>query len=555
MNARRRLLYGILITVAAGLAVGRIGSAQLLYEPSVHRDASDPGDKRRVWPKTRPAPLPTFSSNDRSRWATVRALVDDGTYVVGRRSRDLILDTAGAQFGVLDPLQALVTAQAGYAMRTSSDRSAFRHPGDSGIIFEDGYQSVDKVLHPAKLEFYSSKPPLLSTLIAGLYWLLQLLFGWTLKDNPGAVVRAVLLLVNAAPFVIYLQQISRLADQFGRTDWGRFFVLASAAYGTLVTPFLTTLNNHTLATYCVLFALVAVVEIWRRAPRGRGGCADQPATSPWQYHAAAGFFSAFAVCNELPALSFAVAVFLLLLLWAPRQVLFFLAAAAVPAAAFFLTNYAALGQLKPAYSEFGGPWYEYEGSHWQKPAEGQVKSGIDWARLRETRGTYVFHMLIGHHGLFSLTPLWLLALGPMLGGLWHLKKNWRRARLADSAAGDGLPWFLAPLTLGLTVVVIGFYALRSDNYGGHTVGLRWLMWLTPLWLMCLLPSADWLGGSRWGRGAAYLCLGISVLSASYSLWNPWRHPWLYDLLVAFGWPAYEMDMRVTAGAAQSLLNP
>ena len=27
-----------------------------------------------------------FSSNDKSRWATVRALVDDGTFVIGKRT-------------------------------------------------------------------------------------------------------------------------------------------------------------------------------------------------------------------------------------------------------------------------------------------------------------------------------------------------------------------------------------------------------------------------------------------------------------------------------------
>ena len=43
----------------------------------------------------------------------------------------------------------------------------------SGIVFEDGWQTIDKVLHPERQEFYSSKPPLLPTLVAGEYWLLQ----------------------------------------------------------------------------------------------------------------------------------------------------------------------------------------------------------------------------------------------------------------------------------------------------------------------------------------------------------------------------------------------
>src|SRR5438105_4827108 len=65
MKTSRRLIYGILIIVAVGSAVGRILSTQLVFEPSLHRDEKDPTDRRRLWPRTRPAPMPTFRSHDR----------------------------------------------------------------------------------------------------------------------------------------------------------------------------------------------------------------------------------------------------------------------------------------------------------------------------------------------------------------------------------------------------------------------------------------------------------------------------------------------------------
>jgi hypothetical protein len=83
-------------------------------------------------------------------------------------------------------------------------------------------------------------------------------------------------------------------------------------------------------------------------------------------------------------------------------------------------------------------------------------------------------------------------------------------------------------------VVISFYIIRTHNYGGWTNGPRWLMWLTPLWLLCMLPVADRLGTRRWGRVLALLLLALSVMSASYQLWNPWRHPWIYNLMDAAG---------------------
>jgi hypothetical protein len=101
---------------------------------------------------------------------------------------------------------------------------------------------------------------------------------------------------------------------------------------------------------------------------------------------------------------------------------------------------------------------------------------------------------------------------------------------------------VAVLTLLLSLIVFGFYIAyvndRNRNYGGWTIGLRWLMWLTPLWLLTMLPIVDWLAARRWGRGLAYIFLAVSVLSASYPGWNPWRHPWLYNFLESNHWIHY-----------------
>src|SRR5258707_2420414 len=78
----RRSVYGLLLVVAVGMACGHIVSAQRVYEPAQSADASG---RRAAWPATRPALSPMFGSNDRSRWATVAALVDNGTYVIGER--------------------------------------------------------------------------------------------------------------------------------------------------------------------------------------------------------------------------------------------------------------------------------------------------------------------------------------------------------------------------------------------------------------------------------------------------------------------------------------
>jgi hypothetical protein len=535
----RKRVYAILATVAAATVAGRILAVELIYEPSVHRSDKEPLTAGRPWPAVRPLPMPTFGSNDRSRWATVRSLVEEGTYVIGRRDRKVVAASAVSLLGARDGVEAAVLAAAGYAARTRSD---------VGLVTQDGWQTVDKVLHPDKLEYYSSKPPLLATVVAGLYWLLYRL-DWTLENARWTVVGLILLVVNLLPYLIYLGLLSRLLDRYGKSDWGRLYVFACAAFATLLTTFAITLNNHSIATCSALFALYPALRIWDLSgPKPGPESAGAQRPPPRYLFMLAGFFAAFTAANELPAVAYLVLLGTALLVRVPgRTLAYFVPAAAVPIAAFFLTNYLAIGQWRPAYDEFGGVWYEYEGSHWRKPAAGEQKSGIDWAGLKETRAEYAFHMLLGHHGLFSLSPIWIIAMAGMIAAVVGLRSAGADAGPEGKQPAQYLHRGLSPpsgltavawLTLALTLVVVGFYLIKSDNYGGWTSGLRWLIWLSPLWLLAMLPLADRLGATRWGRGLALALLAWSVVSVAYSARNPWRHPWLYNFMQGQGWIPY-----------------
>jgi hypothetical protein len=493
----RRGAYALLIIVAVAGIAGRILGVGRVYEPWLSRDPgkSEGEDRRGVWPATRPEPQPTHGDNDRSRWDTVRALVENHTYAIGHRES-------------YDPETRKAT--------------------DSGIVSEDGWKTIDKVMNPATKDFYSSKPPLLPTIVAGGYWLFHDGLGWSMTDerHRWEIVPALLLVLNVLPWGIALWLLARLAERHGTTDWGRFLVVAAAGFGTFVTTFSVTLNNHTVAAWSALFALYAAMRIW--SPDEAHG------RRPVGLYALAGFFAAFTACNELPAAAFAVALFLMLLWESPRYALTaFLPAALLPVAAFFLTNYLAIGELNPAYEKFGGPWYDYEGSYWRNAR------GIDIAGSQESRGVYAFHLLLGHHGAFSLTPVFLLS----LAGMVMLSLRARPALLTRPAEAakvgtDRALTLAGLLTLGVTVVVLAFYILfldeRKRNYGGWTSGPRWLIWLAPLWLVALLPAADWLGRRRWGRALGYALLAVSVISVSYPQYSPWRHPWLYNFLEAHG---------------------
>ena len=373
--------------------------------------------------------------------------------------------------------------------------------------------------------------PLLTVLGAGEYWVLKKLFGWSLKEQPWLVVRTILFTFNALPFVLYLWLLARLLDRIGVSDWASFFLVGAAAFGTLVTPFLITFNNHTLATFTVLIALYTALRIW------------DGENQLWLF-AISGFFTGFLVTNELPAAAFGAALFALLAWRQPwRTFSIFTPLALLPIAALLLSNYLLLGQWKPAYSELGGPWYEYEGSHWRNVALGASHS-IDTAAQHETKMVYATHLLVGHHGVFSLTPVFALT---VVGFALALFSRPSRTGAADTEATsqqgkapvrDGrlnahpLPLVFYLLILAVSLVVVGYYILVAParNYGGFSNGPRWLMWLTPLWLLSAVAPVEWLGRRRWGRAVALALLCLSVMSASYAPWNPWRHPWVYNFL-------------------------
>jgi len=196
------------------------------------------------------------------------------------------------------------------------------------------------------------------------------------------------------------------------------------------------------------------------------------------------------------------------------------------AAAAVGANYAAHGTIEPAYAHRHGAdsWYDYRfelpngkviESYWRAP------SGVD--KGEPSVALYTWHSLLGHHGIFSLTPAWLLAPG---GLLILILRRPDRQRWAAVAVGI------------LSLTVIAFYLSRAPadrNYGGVCSGFRWVFWLAPLWTAAVVPAVDAVGSSRSGRALAATALGLSALSVAYPTWNPWVHPWLFEWMTYAGW--------------------
>lgn len=455
--------------------------------------------------------MPTqLGANDISRWSTVWSLLERGTYAI---------DDCPWQDKTQDKVK-------------KPDKLTEPGPGD------DPLRKFEYAIAPRAWKegtpverFYSSKPPLLPTLIAGLLYPVRAALGvpldravdqerlprWVQKEGKAAPVletpkepvkwqvyvlyfKPVVVLLNVVPLLAFLILYGRLLDRYAANDWAWYLSLAGASWGTLLLVFDQTLNNHSIAAASAFFAIYALVRIWDEGARSR------------LWFAAAGFFSAFCACNELPAALFGVVLFVMLLVRSPKRTLqAFVPAAAIPCLAFLATQYLAFGQFRPVYEEFGTKSYQYEGSYWNTPLE------MDWFNPNpEPHSVYLFHMTLGHHGVFSLTPLFVFSLFGMLRVIAG------RGRL------KGLAW----LTLILTVAMFAFYAWnpKARNYGGSTQGLRWLFWLIPFWLAFLPEGVEAGQERRWVRGLSLAALLVSVFTVGYGLKMPWSHPWLLDAM-------------------------
>ena len=447
---------------------------------------------------------PNLSPNDNSRWDTVWSLVEYGTYE--------IFDTP--EFGEKQQLR-----------------------------------TIDKVQKDGK--YYSSKPPLLPTVIAGYVEVLKVIIGEPFSKHSrtdptkGSIHiygKATLLAFQLAPFLVFLILYRRFLDRYARSDFAWLGGLLAAGLGTFVTGYMGTLNNHVIAASFGFFTAYLLIGM-----RYEGRDA-------WWRFVLVGFCVGWTFACELPAgLLVFVATWYAFKTDLRKALVCFLPPLTLVVGAIFLTNYLALGTFLPAYMQ--KELYDYPGSYWIKPKadeekqengqgavdgkkpeiekskksdakKGPSKSGIDALNENpESKLVYLLNMTIGHHGLFSLTPIWLFA-------FWGMAR-WVRG---GEPRLPGLAWPLLFVSAGVFV----FFWLVTDqrNYGGFCHGMRWLMWLAPLWLLPLFTALDRAAEIPWLRGAFWASLAVSVFSMADTLYHPWSRAWLHRILVWVGWIDY-----------------
>jgi hypothetical protein len=184
-------------------------------------------------------------------------------------------------------------------------------------------------------------------------------------------------------------------------------------------------------------------------------------------------------------------------------------------------------------------WYDYPKSYWLPGS----KKGVDLGE--PDRWNYVVHLLVGHHGVFSLTPIWFWML---CGSMFWLiqgpealsRSTGYRTESLDTNHLKGIrAWLLsergiAAALLSVTLACLVFYASREiedRNYGGVSSGFRWLFWIIPGWIWLAIPALDRCASKPFFRGLVYLAIVLGIVSAVIPWANPWSQPWPYRILM------------------------
>ena len=316
--------------------------------------------------------------------------------------------------------------------------------GEQGVFYIEGTNfasTVDKLERNGHL--YSDKPLPLSFCAALIHGVIHRVTGINFTENRMLAIYLVNLLVsggcNILLFILMFRHLRRTAR--GRIEW-KFLLALAMPLTTWLGSYSVVMNNHTPAALA-LFGMIVALEKYRRKPTLQAaaiaaGCAGL----------AGAFEIPLGILSGLGALAGVWFCSPAGRKWKPLAVV--VATGGAICLGVLLLNFIAYGTVLPLYIAGGGGTYKVE---------------IFWWQFLE----YWYESLLGFRGLFSYQPFLLL----IFPAVWFLRK---RLRVPDWCG------------LGTAAALIVFYMIFTNEYGGASYGMRYLIPVIPVF---------WFVISRW----------------------------------------------------------
>jgi len=354
--------------------------------------------------------------------------------------------------------------------------------------------TIDKVRVDG--HFISTKPPLISAAAALAYRVRAELTGRTFANDEKGSIRLVSFVTGVAPYMGMLLYFLAALTACVRRPPAIALGLLAITIGNIGMGYATGISNHVPGALAVMGAFYHGLKA-RRA----GTVAHH-----WMLAGLwAGLMGVFDIALAPVAVVFMV--FLVAADWR-RALGLAVPCFAVPLASHLVLSHAITGSFMPVYGR--RELYDYPGLFWKPLLDAGGKASPELLRqmglegARDPKILYLFNLLLGHHGFFAMTPLMAL-------GLWQAIRCVRQRCVLSREALE----VLAGAALALLLI-----GIRSRNYGGVCVGLRWMVGVMPLFF---LFAAIWLD-RRFSRSTALLFL-LLALAGSFNAWDALEEPW------------------------------
>lgn len=330
--------------------------------------------------------------------------------------------------------------------------------------------------------FYSSKPPLYPLIMAGEVWFIKELTKMPFYPHKKTYVRILTLLNQTSLYVMMLFCALVWMIQLGVSVWTRRFMLLALSFGNMAYGASVTIHNHPVSAALIFIGSFLVWEMFYR---------QKVSTKRLMF---IGLIGGVIWSTELTAGFFSLLFLMACLYQNPKagilSLLMFLIPVGISAGLFYYIS----GSPFPFYTNAN--YYHYPGSYWNNP------QGLD--SLQEPKWIYGFHILLGHHGFFSMSPLFLLS-------VWGFIRR-------NQYSATPLPYFFTAILLG-SLSIFFYVLLKTHNYGGDVIGMRWLFPAMPILGFMILPAVEYLQTQKYGKWICILLLILSTPSVGEMMWK------------------------------------
>ncbi len=361
-------------------------------------------------------------------------------------------------------------------------------------------------------DYYSSKPPVLSVIGAGVYYVLHnfinLNFGnpvdFYLTNNNITVYIITLLLVGST-FILLLYYLYKSFELFKIKKKYQNILLLGFGLGTLYLPFSITLNNHTIAGSLLFVSFYYLLKIKQNKKENLK-----------RYIIIISLLTSLSATIDLPTgLTFLILFYIYLnselkkYKWKKYYIL--------NSAPFLILhlclNYIIIGDILPA---------QLHPEYWE-----------DFDKMLEANNgnifLYIFNIYFGSRGLLLYSPILLFSFYSMFK-IIRDKNNILRKEVV--------------LILSGFIIISLFYILKFRGYTGSTYGFRWFIAITPLiyfFTMYIFKESIYKNNKKI---IFQIIMLLSILISIIGLNDPWVYPTIINNKEIIGFPLINQIINI-----------